>query len=199
MAWERVRNEGRGSLRDLREGTSLLPLQLKTSFGFACDELLAIYDFSFSFCLSNQFPFVARMLGRVLWLLFLIVERRFLGREDINSCIRFLKIRERGEIEIFLVDFLRFPLAVFVQSLTGNFHVSSAIQPRLLTRYSIGRKQIFPSIPSAKFNHRGEKKKSVSTRLSTFPGSSHFRFPEGWSLGRLLASVGNKVLFAGFS
>lgn len=138
----------RGSLRDLREGTSLFSLQ--TSFGFACDELLAIHDFSFSFCLSSQFPFVARMLGRVVWLLFLIVGRRFLGREDINSFLE-----NTGEIEIFLVDFLRFPLAVFVQSLTGNFHVSSAIQPRLLTRYSIGRKQIFPSIPSAKFNHRG--------------------------------------------
>lgn len=84
----------------------------------------------------------------------------------------------------------RFPkIVVFVQSLAGNFHVLSAIQPRLLSPLFNRSKHIFPSIPSAKFNHRG--KKSVSIWLSTFP-SFTFSFSKGLIFRAFSVSIGRK-------
>lgn len=88
----------------------------------------------------------------------------------------------------------RFPkIVVFVQSLAGNFHVLSAIQPRLLTRYSIGRNTFF--LRFRQLNLIIAVKNLFQFDFQRFP-VLHFRFPKGWSLGRFpCPSVENEVLF----
>lgn len=105
-------------------------------WSFACETTpLRSPAFTISFA-PIRFSLCCTNVNSGLWLLFLIVGRRFLG--IIDWYIRFLPNNGR---ENFLVDFLRLPC--LYNHWWEIFTVLSAIQPRLLIRYSIGRNRFF--------------------------------------------------------